>query len=148
MVKLTVNGKLHEVDGDPDTTLLWVIREWIGMTGTKYGCGIAQCGACTVHLDGVATRSCSLPVSAAAGTQITTIEGLAQEGKLHRVQQAWLDFDVPQCGYCQSGMIMAVGAFPKEKPKPPHPGIHKTIPNNFRSGTVSQVRPAAHPPPS
>src|SRR5258708_30340739 len=121
MVKLTVNGRQHEVEVDPDTPLLWVIREWIGMTGTKYGCGIAQCGACTVHVDGVATRSCSLPVSAAAGTQITTIEGLAPEGKLHRVQQAWLDLDVPQCGYCQSGMIMAVAPFLKEEPNPTYP---------------------------
>ena len=144
MVKLTVNGKLHEVDVDPDTPLLWVIREWIEMTGTKYGCGIAQCGACTVHLDGVATRSCSLPVSAAAGTQITTIEGLAQEGKLHRVQQAWLDFDVPQCGYCQSGMIMAVAAFLKEKPKPTDADIDKAITNICRCGTFQQVRAAIH----
>ena len=144
MVKLTVNGKLHEVDVDPDTPLLWVIREWIEMTGTKYGCGIAQCGACTVHLDGVATRSCSLPVSAAAGTQITTIEGLAQEGKLHRVQQAWLDFDVPQCGYCQSGMIMAVAAFLKEKPKPTDQDIDDAITNICRCGTFQQVREAIH----
>jgi isoquinoline 1-oxidoreductase subunit alpha len=144
MVKLTVNGKLHEVDVDPDTPLLWVIREWIGMTGTKYGCGIAQCGACTVHVDGVATRSCSLPVSAAAGTQIITIEGLAQEGKLHRVQQAWLDLDVPQCGYCQSGMIMAVAALLKEKPKPTDADIDKTITNICRCGTFQQVRAAIH----
>ncbi len=144
MVKLTVNGKLHEVDVDPDTPLLWVIREWIEMTGTKYGCGIAQCGACTVHVDGVAARSCSLPVSAAAGAQITTIEGLAQEGKLHRVQQAWLDFDVPQCGYCQSGMIMAVAAFLKEKPKPTDADIDKAITNICRCGTFQQVRAAIH----
>jgi len=144
MVKLTVNGKQHEVDVDPDTPLLWVIREWIGMTGTKYGCGIAQCGACTVHVDGVAARSCSLPVSAAAGAQITTIEGLAQEGKLHRVQQAWLDFDVPQCGYCQSGMIMAVAAFLKEKPKPTDADIDKAITNICRCGTFQQVRAAIH----
>ena len=144
MLKLTVNGKLHEVDVDPDTPLLWVIREWIGMTGTKYGCGIAQCGACTVHVDGVATRSCSLPVSAAAGAQITTIEGLAQEGKLHRVQQAWIDLDVPQCGYCQSGMIMAVAALLKEKPKPTDADIDKTITNICRCGTFQQVRAAIH----
>jgi isoquinoline 1-oxidoreductase alpha subunit len=144
MLKLTVNGKLHEVDVDPDTPLLWVIREWIGMTGTKYGCGIAQCGACTVHVDGVATRSCSLPVSAAAGAQITTIEGLAQDGKLHRVQQAWIDLDVPQCGYCQSGMIMAVAALLKEKPKPTDADIDKTITNICRCGTFQQVRAAIH----
>ena len=144
MLKLTVNGKLHEVDVDPDTPLLWVIREWIGMTGTKYGCGIAQCGACTVHVDGVATRSCSLPVSAAAGAQITTIEGLAQDGKLHRVQRAWIDLDVPQCGYCQSGMIMAVAALVKEKPKPTDADIDKTITNICRCGTFQQVRAAIH----
>ncbi len=144
MVKLTVNGKQYEVDVDPDTPLLWVIREWIGMTGTKYGCGIAQCGACTVHVDGVATRSCSLPVSAAAGTQITTIEGLALESKLHRVQQAWIDLDVPQCGYCQSGMIMAVAALLKEKPKPTDADIDKTITNICRCGTFQQVRAAIH----
>ena len=144
MVSLTINGKPHEVDVDPDTPLLWVIREWIGMTGTKYGCGIAQCGACTVHVDGVATRSCSFPVSAAAGAQITTIEGLAQEGKLHRVQQAWIDLDVPQCGYCQSGMIMAVAALLKEKPKPTDADIDKTITNICRCGTFQQVRAAIH----
>jgi len=144
MVRLTINGKPHEVDVDPDTPLLWVIREWIGMTGTKYGCGIAQCGACTVHVDGVATRSCSFPVGAAARAQITTIEGLAQEGKLHRVQQAWIDPDVPQCGYCQSGMIMAVAALLKEKPKPTDADIDKTITNICRCGTFQQVRAAIH----
>jgi len=144
MVSFSINGKPHDVDVDPDTPLLWVIREWIGMTGTKYGCGIAQCGACTVHVDGVATRSCSLPVSAAAGTQITTIEGLAQDGKLHRVQQAWIDLDVPQCGYCQSGMIMAVAALLKEKPKPTDADIDKTITNICRCGTFQQVRAAIH----
>jgi isoquinoline 1-oxidoreductase subunit alpha len=144
MVSLTINGKSHEVDVDPDTPLLWVIREWIGMTGTKYGCGIAQCGACTVHVDGVATRSCSFPVSAAAGAQITTIEGLAQDGKLHRVQQAWIDLDVPQCGYCQSGMIMAVAALLREKPKPTDADIDKTVTNICRCGTFQQVRAAIH----
>src|SRR6188508_3198241 len=108
VVQLTINGTKHEVDADPDTPLLWVIREQVGLTGTKYGCGIAQCGACTVHLDGVATRSCSLPISAAVGKKIVTIEGLAQNGVLHKVQKAWVEHDVPQCGYCQSGMIMAV----------------------------------------
>src|SRR5829696_4247375 len=110
MARLTVNGKPHEVDVEPDTPLLWVLREQIGLTGTKYGCGIAQCGACTVHINGEAVRSCSLPVSEAEGKQVTTIEGLAQNGVLHKVQKAWLDHDVPQCGYCQTGMIMAVGA--------------------------------------
>src|ERR1700747_466591 len=110
MARLNVKGKAYDIDVAPATPLLWAIRENIGMTGTKYGCGIAQCGACTVHIDGMATRSCSFPVSAAEGKQITTIEGLAQNGALHAVQKAWIDLDVPQCGYCQSGMIMAVTA--------------------------------------
>ena len=108
MPKLTVNGAAYEIDVEPDTPLLWAIREQVGLTGTKYGCGIAQCGACTVHIDGVATRSCGVAVSDAVGKKITTIEGLAANGVLHKVQQAWIDHDVPQCGYCQSGMIMAV----------------------------------------
>jgi isoquinoline 1-oxidoreductase alpha subunit len=103
MVDLTVNGKTYQVDADPDTPLLWVLREWVDLTGTKYGCGIAQCGACTLHIDGVATRSCVTPLSLAASRQITTIEGLARDGNLHPVQKAWLDHHVPQCGYCQSG---------------------------------------------
>src|SRR6266699_6917669 len=144
MVKLAVNGKPHEVDVDPDTPLLWVIREWIGMTGTKYGCGIAQCGACTVHVDGVATRSCSLPVSDAAGKKITTIEGLAVNGKLTIVQQAWVEHDVPQCGYCQCGMIMAVSALLSEKPKPTDADIDANITNICRCGTFQQVRAAIH----
>src|SRR5260370_157651 len=101
-------AEAHDVDVDPDTPLLWVLRDSIGLTGTKYGCGIAQCGACTVHLDGMAVRSCSVPISLAEGKQITTIEGLAQNGTLHKVQRAWIDHDVPQCSYCQSGMIMPV----------------------------------------
>src|SRR6266700_6824571 len=125
MARLTVNG-------DPNTPLLWVLREQIGLTGTKYGCGIAQCGACTVHMDGVAMRSCSLPVSAAEGKQITTIEGLAAGGTLHKVQKAWLEHDVPQCGYCQSGMIMAVAALLKEKPKPTDADIDAAITNICR----------------
>jgi isoquinoline 1-oxidoreductase alpha subunit len=134
----------HNVDADPDTPLLWALREWAGLTGTKYGCGIAQCGACTVHVDGVATRSCSVPVSAVAGTQIATIEGLAQNGKLHPVQKAWLDLDVPQCGYCQSGMIMAVTALLKENPKPSDADIDAAITNICRCGTFQQVRAAIH----
>jgi isoquinoline 1-oxidoreductase subunit alpha len=144
MTRLTINGQAHTVDVEPDTPLLWVIRENVGLTGTKFGCGIAQCGACTVHIDGVATRSCSLPVSAAEGKQITTIEGLAQDGTLHPVQKAWLDGDVPQCGYCQSGMIMAVAALLKEKPKPTDSDIDKTISNICRCGTYQQVRQAIH----
>src|SRR5262249_50980799 len=121
MAALNINGTTHQVDVDPNTPLLWVLREQIGLTGTKYGCGIAQCGACTVHIDGVATRSCSVPVSTVVGKQITTIEGLAAGGTLHKVQKAWLDHDVPQCGYCQSGMIMAVPPPLAPKPKPTHP---------------------------
>ena len=144
MAHLTINGEAHTVDIDPDTPLLWAIREWVGLTGTKYGCGIAQCGACTVHIDGEAVRSCSFPVSAAEGKQITTIEGLAKGGKLTAVQKAWLDNDVPQCGYCQSGMIMAVAALLKEKPKPTDKDIDDTITNICRCGTFQQVRAAIH----
>jgi isoquinoline 1-oxidoreductase alpha subunit len=144
MVRLTINGKPYEVDVEDDTPLLWVIRENVGLTGTKYGCGIAQCGACTVHLDGAAVRSCSLPVSAAAGKQITTIEGLAQNGTMHKVQQAWIDQDVPQCGYCQSGMIMAVADLLKSNPKPTDADIDREITNICRCGTFQQVRAAIH----
>jgi isoquinoline 1-oxidoreductase alpha subunit len=144
MPKLTINGSSHDIDVDPDTPLLWVIREWIGLTGTKYGCGIAQCGACTVHIDGVATRSCSFPVGAAAGAQIVTIEGLAVDGHLTKVQRAWLDHDVPQCGYCQSGMIMAVAALLTEKPNPTDAEIDKAITNICRCGTYQQIREAVH----
>jgi len=144
MVALTINGQSHNVDVDPNTPLLWVIREQVGLTGTKYGCGIAQCGACTVHIDGVATRSCSLPVSDAAGKKITTIEGLAAGGKLTKVQQAWVEHDVPQCGYCQSGMIMAVAELLKNKPKPTDADIDREITNICRCGTFQQVRAAIH----
>src|SRR5215813_4199549 len=121
MARLTVNGKTHEIDVDPDTPLLWVIRDHVGLTGTKYGCGIAQCGACTVHIDREAVRSCSMPVSAVEGKAITTIEGLAPNGALHKVQTAWIDNGVPQGGYCQCGMLMAVAALLKEKPEPRTP---------------------------
>jgi len=144
MVKLTINGKAHEVDVEPDTPLLWVIRDNIGLTGTKYACGIAQCGACTVHVDGQPVRSCAFSVSDAADKQITTIEGLATNGTLHKVQQAWIDNDVPQCGYCQSGMIMAVAALLKEKPKPTDADIDKAITNICRCGTYQQVRAGIH----
>src|SRR6188474_3319255 len=117
-MKLTINGKTQEVDVDPTTPLLWAIREQAGLTGTKYGCGIAQCGACTVHVDGAAVRSCAMPVSAAEGKKITTIEGLAVNGVLTKVQKAWVDHDVPQCGYCQTGMIMAATALLNSKPRP------------------------------
>jgi isoquinoline 1-oxidoreductase alpha subunit len=144
MAALNVNGKTHQVDVDPDTPLLWVLRETVGLTGTKYGCGIAQCGACTVHMDGMAARSCSVPVSLAEGKQITTIEGLAQNGTLHKVQKAWVEHDVPQCGYCQSGMIMAAAALLKDKPKPTDADIDQTITNICRCGTFQQVRAAIH----
>jgi isoquinoline 1-oxidoreductase subunit alpha len=144
MISLSINGQPHMVDVEDDTPLLWVIRDSIGMTGTKYGCGIAQCGACTVHVDGVAMRSCSVPVSLASGKQITTIEGLAVNGKLTAVQQAWLDNDVPQCGYCQSGMIMAVTALLKQKPKPTDADIDAAITNICRCGTYQQIRAAIH----
>jgi isoquinoline 1-oxidoreductase alpha subunit len=144
MATLTVNGQAHTVDVEPDTPLLWVLRDTLGMTGTKFGCGIAQCGACTVHVDGVAMRSCSVPVAAADGKHITTIEGLAANGTLHKVQQAWLEHDVPQCGYCQSGMIMAVAALLKDKPKPTDADIDGAITNICRCGTYQQIRAAIH----
>jgi len=144
MISLSINGQTHNADVEDSTPLLWVLRDTIGMTGTKYGCGIAQCGACTVHLDGEPVRSCSLPVSAAEGKQITTIEGLAQNGVLSKVQQAWVDNDVPQCGYCQSGMIMAVSALLKDKPKPTDADINRAITNICRCGTFQQVREAIH----
>ena len=144
MARLTINGKSHNIDVEPGTPLLWVIREQVGLTGTKYGCGVAQCGACTVHLDGIPIRSCSIPVSAAEGRKITTIEGIAQKGVLSKVQKAWLEHDVPQCGYCQSGMIMAVTALLMTKPKPTDADIDGAITNICRCGTFQQVRAAIH----
>jgi isoquinoline 1-oxidoreductase alpha subunit len=144
MAKLKINGQTVDVDVEPDTPLLWAIRENIGLTGTKYGCGIAQCGACTVHVDGVAVRSCGVQVSEAVGKQITTIEGLAAGGVLSKVQQAWIDHDVPQCGYCQSGMIMAVAALLKENARPTDAEIDDAITNICRCGTFQQVRAAIH----
>ena len=144
MVRLTINGSSMDVNVDPSTPLLWAIREQVGLTGTKYGCGMALCGACTVHVDGKAVRSCMMPVSAADGKPITTIEGLAAGGVLHKVQQAWLDHDVPQCGYCQAGMIMAVAALLKDKPQPTDADIDATITNICRCGTFQQVREAIH----
>ena len=144
MLRLNINGKDHDVDVDPDTPLLWVIRENVGLTGTKYGCGIAQCGACTVHIDGVATRSCSFTVSGAVGTKVVTIEGLAQNGTLHKVQQAWVDNDVPQCGYCQSGQIMAAVELLKNTPKPTDADIDQPMTNICRCGTYQQIRAAIH----
>jgi isoquinoline 1-oxidoreductase subunit alpha len=144
MPTLSVNGKTHEVEAEDDTPLLWVLREHLNLTGTKYGCGIAQCGACTVHVDGEALRSCSVPLSEAVGKKIVTIEGLAENGVLHRVQKAWIDHDVPQCGYCQSGMIMAVAALLKDKPHPTDADIDGAITNICRCGTFQQVRAAIH----
>lgn len=144
MANLTINGKTFTLDVEPDTPLLWAIRENAGLTGTKYGCGIAQCGACTVHMDGVATRSCGISVAEAEGKTITTIEGLASGSTLHKVQQAWIAKDVPQCGYCQSGMIMAVAALLNEKPKPTDADIDEAITNICRCGTFQQVREAIH----
>jgi len=144
MIRLTINGTAHDVDVDPNTPLLWAIRENVGLTGTKYGCGIAQCGACTVHIDGVAVRSCGMVAGDAVGKQITTIEGLAANGVLHKVQKAWIDHDVPQCGYCQSGIIMAVAALLKDKAKPSDADIDAAITNICRCGTFQQVREAIH----
>ena len=144
MANLTINGKTFTLDVEPDTPLLWAIRENAGLTGTKYGCGIAQCGACTVHMDGVAMRSCGVSVSEAEGKKITTIEGLASGDTLHKVQEAWIAQDVPQCGYCQSGMIMAVAALLNEKPKPTDADIDEAITNICRCGTFAQVREAIH----
>lgn len=145
MANLTINGKSISVEVEDDTPLLWAIRENVGLTGTKYGCGIAQCGACTVHVDGMgAVRSCSLPVSAVEGKTITTIEGLAQNGALHKVQQAWIANEVPQCGYCQSGMIMAVAQLLKDNPKPTDADIDREITNICRCGSFQQVREAIH----
>ncbi len=144
MASLTVNGKALEVDVNPSTPLLWALREQVGLTGTKYGCGVAQCGACTVHLDGAAVRSCVLPVAAAVGKKVTTIEGLASGGTLHKVQKAWLEYEVAQCGYCQAGMIMAAVALLDQKPKPTDADINTGVTNICRCGTFQQVREAIH----
>jgi len=143
MISITVNGQAHELDIEPETPLLWVIRDEIGLTGTKFGCGIAQCGACTVHVDGEATRSCSIQVGDVAGKRITTIEGLSPDSK-HPVQQAWLAEDVPQCGYCQSGQIMAAAAFLKEHPQPSDADIDANLTNICRCGTYVRIRRAIH----
>ncbi|MEQ1772587.1 MAG: (2Fe-2S)-binding protein [Burkholderiales bacterium] len=144
MARLNVNGKTFDIDVEPGMPLLWAIREHVGLTGTKYGCGVAQCGSCTVHIDGAPVRSCVMPVSAAEGKKITTIEGLAVNGVLTKVQKAWLDHEVPQCGYCQSGMIMAVTALLNSKPKPTDADIDGAITNICRCGTFQQVREAIH----
>jgi isoquinoline 1-oxidoreductase alpha subunit len=141
-IRLSINGKLFDFDGDPEKPLLWVLREDAGLTGTKYGCGVAACGACTVHLDGAATRSCSVPVEAAAGAEIVTIEGLAAVGARHAVQEAWEELQVPQCGYCQSGMIMAAAALLLENPHPSDADIDAAMTNLCRCGTYPRIRKA------
>lgn len=144
MAKLNVNGELMEFDADPQTPLLWALREQLGLTGTKYGCGIAQCGSCTVHVDGQAIRSCVFPISALNENQkITTIEGLSEDGD-HPVQQAWAEFDVPQCGYCQPGMIMASAALLNGNPDPTDDDINASITNICRCGTLQRVRRGIH----
>jgi isoquinoline 1-oxidoreductase subunit alpha len=142
-ISFTVNGKRETVDVTPDTPLLWVLRDNLGLTGTKFGCGIAQCGACTVHLDGVATRTCVLPVSAVAGKGVTTIEGLSKN-RSHPVQRAWIAEDVPQCGYCQSGQIMAAAALLAKHPHPTDADIDAAMTNICRCGTYQRIRAAIH----
>jgi isoquinoline 1-oxidoreductase subunit alpha len=141
---LTVNGLKHSIDVDQDTPLLWAVRETLGLTGTKFGCGIGECGACTMHLNGRAVRSCTMPVSAAEGAAITTIEGLASEGALHVVQHTWIAQQVPQCGYCQPGIIMAVAALLEQSPHPSDAEVDAAITNICRCGTFVRVRRAIH----
>jgi isoquinoline 1-oxidoreductase subunit alpha len=143
MVTITVNGTQHHLDIEPDTPLLWALRDVMGLTGTKYGCGIAQCGACTVHINGQPIRSCSVPIASVDSASITTIEGLSPDSK-HPVQQAWIAEDVPQCGYCQSGQIMAVAAFLKDHPSPTDADIDANITNICRCGTYERMRRAIH----
>jgi isoquinoline 1-oxidoreductase alpha subunit len=143
MTRLIVNGQAHDIDADPDTPLLWALRDHLGLTGTKYGCGAALCGACTVHVDGEATRSCSVPLEAVAGKRITTIEGLSRN-RSHPLQKAWIAEQVPQCGYCQSGMIMAAAALLVAKPKPNDRDIDDAVTNICRCGTYARVRKAIH----
>ena len=140
---LTVNGQHHSVDADPSTPLLWVLRDHLGMTGTKFGCGIAQCGACTVHLDGTPARSCQVPLESAAGANVTTIEGLSPDSS-HILQQLWVEMNVPQCGYCQSGMLMAAAALLKNIPNPTDADIDAYVDNLCRCGTYPRVRAAIH----
>ncbi len=142
MIAFKVNGRTVEVDAEPDTPLLWVLRDYLNLTGTKFGCGVAACGACTVHLDAAAVRSCVLPVSACAGRSVTTIEGLAGDGARHPLQQAWIDRQVPQCGYCQSGMLMAAAALLRANPNPSDSDIASGITNICRCGTYGRIRAA------
>lgn len=139
---LNVNGKEHTVDVDDDTPILWVLRDTLNLVGTKYGCGIAQCGACTIHIDGAAARSCSLPIGAASGKKITTIEGLSEDGS-HPVQQAWIEHDVPQCGYCQAGQIMTAAALLADNANPSDEDIEDTMHGNLcRCGTYNRIKAA------
>ena len=140
---LKINGAMHELEVDPSTPLLWVLRDHLGMTGTKFGCGIAQCGACTVHLDGMPMRSCQLPVQRAVGVEITTIEGLSADSS-HPLQKAWVEMNVPQCGYCQAGMLMAATALLKKIPNPTDADIDAYVNNICRCGTYPRVRAAIH----
>jgi isoquinoline 1-oxidoreductase alpha subunit len=142
-ISLTVNGRKESVDVAPDTPLLWVLRDNLGLTGTKFGCGIGECGACTVHIDGEAMRSCATPVGNLAGKKVTTIEGLSRD-RGHAVQKAWIAEDVPQCGYCQSGQIMAVAALLEKNAKPTDADIDSAITNICRCGTYQRVRAAIH----
>jgi isoquinoline 1-oxidoreductase subunit alpha len=142
MVRLSINGKTHDVDVDPSTPLLWVLRDQLGMTGTKYACGIAQCGACTVHVDGEPARSCSVPIAQVAGKRVLTVEGLAPPGGLHPVQQAWIEHQVPPCGYCQGGQILAAVALLRKHPQPTDRQIDEAMTNLCRCGTYARVRSA------
>ncbi len=142
-VSLRINGKPEVVDADPSTPLLWVLRDHLGMTGTKFGCGIAQCGACTVHVDGMATRSCQVPLESVANADITTIEGLSPTSD-HPLQKAWIELNVPQCGYCQTGMIMAAAALLKHTPQPTDEDINTAVDNICRCGTYPRIRAAIH----
>jgi isoquinoline 1-oxidoreductase alpha subunit len=144
MISLTVNGTRRSFAGDPDMPLLWYLRDELGLVGTKFGCGIGSCGACTVHIDGAAQRSCSVAMADAAGTRVTTIEGLATGNRLHAVQQAWIDEDVAQCGYCQAGQIMAVADFLKANPNPSDEDIDAGITNLCRCGSYARIRKAVH----
>ncbi|MBP6769325.1 MAG: (2Fe-2S)-binding protein [Reyranella sp.] len=144
MAVLNVNGKAVEYTADPETPLLWVLREQLGLTGTKYGCGIAQCGSCTVHIDGAPVRACSVPVNAVGTQKVVTIEAMAENGMLNKIQKAWVELDVPQCGYCQSGMVMAATALLAAKPNPTDADIDEAMTNICRCGTYQQVRAAIH----
>jgi isoquinoline 1-oxidoreductase subunit alpha len=144
MAVLNVNGKAVEYTADPETPLLWVLREQLGLTGTKYGCGIAQCGSCTVHIDGAPVRACSVPANAVGTQKVVTIEAIAENGVLNKIQKAWVELDVPQCGYCQSGMVMAATALLAAKPNPTDADIDEAMTNICRCGTYQQVRAAIH----